>query len=540
MMSLPEIIRSKSVEKEIKNPKLSNLKHQITNFNVNTSLEISRLNQTMNEDDNLPSLNHSSPKILRFSPISQTARDKGKEPKTPRANKLKYIINSIPASIKEKYDLPIIPTDHSWERIVGTVTYRTYTPLEGPSFQFSTTPRFDTPLFHQIESFKYRYVSEERKKEIKVRIRQNKDVSRFSPEKYKEILKEKFKMKALKEINCKENKTAIDLNNKKLREDHYNGRLRRIEIRNNWQEFHIMKKSWILLFTAISFATIWKKRGIWKKKLKERNKSIINWLFQVCLVLGKFRIKIREARSKLAWSKMKNYLTPHILAWKFRKNKRFKEIITDVLSRGLDRDNLQDVVNEWKRRISLIQKGFISMINIYRARTEALMNLWNKTEEQLTKKNKKNIFISQEEDEEFTGKRLIPRLVKLYFIRKFLNAKLSMHGKALAQYFDECKKHEETFMEKFADSVLYGKKVKLEDVYVAKPSFVIFSEHEEFVDIIKTAYKEKDHWEQIIVSETKVDGRYAAPPYHIDDLIKIKPKNKKKHKKKHKTKIEHH
>lgn len=236
-MELPDIKKSTSAKKNLKSKLPSSPKFPNHRVFLGQSQENSKLKMQYSSDEDVEEkikCFESKTSGLSPSPGNFIDTETRITAKTHSVSKLKYIINSIPSSLKERLNLPIIPTDHSYERIVSPVTYRNLTPSTGPSFQFSSSPRFDTPLLHQIEMFKYRCLSEDKKKEIKKRIKMNiNEISRFTPVNHKEFLKLKFELKNSKALTFKENKLKFDLTNKKLRLDHYNSRLKRMEIRNN-------------------------------------------------------------------------------------------------------------------------------------------------------------------------------------------------------------------------------------------------------------------------------------------------------------------
>lgn len=126
-------------------------------------------------------------------------------------------------------------------------------------------------------------------------------------------------------------------------------------------------------------------------------------------------------------------------------------------------------------------------MRIHKTRIEILIKIWKNLELKQTSSKKVSFFISQDVEAEKLLE--IPNMVKRYFIRKFLNSKLLFHSKAMIKYQDTCRKLEDEFMDKFAEremeAIMYGKKVKLEEVCPTRPSLILFKDYKGMRDLIR-------------------------------------------------------
>lgn len=126
----------------------------------------------------------------------------------------------------------------------------------------------------------------------------NLDLSKHTPLRRVEILKNQAESRAFKEHSVKRTKerlarSVIEVRKSKLilKESHF-------QMRNNPEVYYIAKRKWIELLILVNLPSLIYWKTMAKKRLRVRSSRHVNLLYWICKMIGKCRRSLRRIRLK--------------------------------------------------------------------------------------------------------------------------------------------------------------------------------------------------------------------------------------------------
>lgn len=245
---------------------------------------------------------------MKISEFFITSREKPSR-STDRRTKS---IGEVPHSIKFAYlnirprsyfatppSTKIISNRPSTGNNLGPGKYKLYSHSPSPSFEFNRTPRFSNSEVSATILFKK--LSDDYKEKINTRIEKNKEIAILSVSEKKKIAQ---KVSAKNEIRGKITRITKSLIMKEIKSKKdflLKEKFQKFEYRMNIEVFYIkivlqVRKSWVILNSVFSVATIVKKLVKNRKNLRQRSLKILILLKQISKCVGKIVIKLRRKR----------------------------------------------------------------------------------------------------------------------------------------------------------------------------------------------------------------------------------------------------
>ncbi|CAG9310968.1 unnamed protein product [Blepharisma stoltei] len=418
----------------------------------------------------------------------------------------------------------------SYDSNIGPGDYNPISRSFTPGGIFSIEARFETNLQEKVEVFL-------RQKRIKNRsiflsnkiYERNMDMDQYSLENKEKSFKKKQKIKKAKEEIAKLTKKKIDFFQKENKISKLNEKMQRNKYREKKVEGQQVMKSWIILSIIAGIQTSCWHNFDKRKKLRERSRNHLIFLFNIMRVIGRIRILLSKARWSILIKALKKNSSV-IKNWLAKRRKLYLNMLSSVTDKVLPDITLFELMMKFHRIRDLIQAGVLSIIKIRISRIFALSLLWDKFETSVIQDLRKYGKIKYNDKSD----RFIPQNIKEEYIKKYFALQAKAHIENIKQYNILCqeidKEKELNIKEIEFEQMFNGKPItELKDfTYPKRPVFMLYSNNNSMKKYISQLLNTQLHYtkeESYIKSSTlKSKIRQPSSSKEKDDCSSIRLK----------------
>lgn len=197
----------------------------------------------------------------------------------------------------------------------------------------------------------------------------------------------------------------------------------------------------------------------------------------------------------------------YVKLWLKTRRKRNRGIIVKAIEKGLTKCIIGNLIIKWKGKMECIQKLFSVAIFYRISLYESLLSKWNKAEFEIfekspnkTHRRRKAISLTNmQHDRGIEGCTSIPTEIKLYYLKKYIKARMNIFVSEYRVYKAHYKSiHRQNLKNRFVlenDNILdYPRPPEKPNLYEE----LTLSKLEE---LIFTALKDKDDWQGIVIAQ---------------------------------------